>query len=192
MSNHVDIAKAVSVIAAAYPSFNPSKETVEVYYQLLRDLDADEIQVATLYCCAEDGRKFAPSVGEIRGAAKLLRGKAAGIPSAFEAWQEVCDAPKSGETKRATEEKNEDGAWIIEVTKYKWSHPLVERTASLLGWPDFPGDNTMADRAHFLKAYDEQFGNSAQNEMQLPMIADYIEKRRKSLPQPISKLLESK
>lgn len=192
MSSTTDIAKVVSIIAAAYPSFSTSKQTVEIYYRLLQDLNAEEVQAATWYCCAEDGRKFAPSVGEIRGAAKILRGKVAGIPSSFEAWQEVCDAPKSGEMKRVLEEKNDDGVWVIEVKKYHWTHPLVERTAVLLGWPEFPGENVMADRAHFLKAYDEQCGNSAQNEMQLPMITNYIEKRRPSLPQSISKLLEKK
>lgn len=190
MASPADVAKAVTVISAAYPSFNASKETVEVYYKMLEDLPAEEINLAVLKCCAEDGRKFAPSVGELRGAVKEIRAQAAGVPSPFEAWEEVCHAPRSGETKSVTDEQDENGAWIIEVKKYQWSHSIVERTARLLGFPDFPDlENIGVERAHFLRAYDEQVGKMSDEELELPMIARYVEKKRLDKPKPIKELV---
>lgn len=184
MASQIEVSQVVVMIGSAYPNFSPTKETVGVYYELLKDIPADLLKVAALKCCGETGRKFAPSVGELRGAVSEIGQKSKGIPSTLEAWDEVCKAPKSGEYVRVTDEYNEQGAVIIERTPFKWSHPLVEKVALMMGFPDFPKpDNESVDRAHFFKQYDIELNNYSNDEIQLPEVTRYIEAQKsKALP----------
>ena len=184
MASQVEISQIVVMIGAAYPNFAPTKETVSVYYELLKDLPADALKVATLQCCAETGRKFAPGIGEIRGAVSQISRKAQGIPSVLEAWDEVSNAPKSMQYKRVTDEYDENGSVIIEIRPFKWSHTLVEKVALMMGFPDFPKiENESVDRAHFFKQYEIELNNYSNAEIELPEVTRYIEAQQaKALP----------
>lgn len=184
MASQLEISQIVVMIGAAYPNFAPTKETVSVYYELLKDLPADALKVATLQVCAETGRKFAPGIGEIRGAVSNIHRKTQGIPSTLEAWDEVSNAPKSLQYKRVTDERDERGSVIIEVRPFTWSHPLVEKVALMLGFPDFPkADNESIDRAHFFKQYETELSNYSSAEIELPEVTRYIEAQQaKVLP----------
>jgi hypothetical protein len=176
MSSKTEMAQIVGMIGSAYPNFNGAKETVAVYYELLNDLPLDLVRAATLQCCAEAGRKFAPSVGEIRGMAGELYRKAQGVPTALEAWDETCKAPKRGELIRATDEVDENGNSFIERTKFVWSHPLVEKVARMLGFPNFPNlENLSTDRAHFFKQYELELSKYKGEAVELPEVTRYIE-----------------
>jgi hypothetical protein len=185
MASQIEVAQVMAVIGSAYPNFAVTKETVQVYYDLLNDLPVDLLRAATLKCCGEAGRKFAPSVGEIRGASAELMARSGGVPSTLEAWNEVCNAPKSGEYKRLTDEQDENGSWIIEVTPFSWSHPLVGKVAVMLGFPNFPNpENESVDRAHFFKQYEAELQRYSSDTVELPQVTQYIETRRggKALP----------
>jgi hypothetical protein len=176
MASQIEVAQVVAMLGSAYPNFSATKETVSVYYELLKDLPADLLKVAALQCCAEAGRKFAPSVGELRGAAAEITHKTQGIPSALQAWNEVCKAPRSGEYRRITDEHDEHGNIIVQVRKLQWSHPVVEKVAKLLGWPRFPDpDNESIDRAHFLKQYELEVERATSAAVELPEVTRYIE-----------------
>ena len=171
-----EIVAIMAVISSSYPSFVATKETIQVYYDLLKDLDVELVKAATLKACAEAGRKFAPSVGEIRGTCSDILAQAQGVPSTLEAWGEVCNAPKSGETKHATDEQDEQGRYIIEVTPHEWSHSLVKRVADMMGWPSFPDVGNMSvERAHFFKQYDAELSRLMNTETELPAVTNYIE-----------------
>lgn len=177
MASQIEIAQIVNMIAAAYPHFSEkvTQQTVDVYYELLKDLPADLLKAATLQCCAEAGRKFAPSVGELRGAAVELQVKAQGVPSALEAWNETCTAHY-----RKVDENNlffRDGqVYTVDPDAHQWSSPLVEKVAKMLGWPDFPDpDNESVDRAHFLKQYDAELSRFTSSVIELPEVTRYIE-----------------
>lgn len=177
MANLMEVSQVVAMIGSAYPSFQPTKETVSVYYQLLKDLPADLLKASTLQCCAEAGRKFAPSVGEIRGAAETLNRKAQGIPSALEAWNEVCKAPYHDYSRYP--HFDGENFHYTDPNPYQWSHPLVEKVARLLGWPDFPDPkNTSVDRAHFFKQYDAEVEMFSKGSVEIPEVTRYIEGRR--------------
>jgi hypothetical protein len=181
MANQIEVAQVVAMIGSAYPNFSPTKETVGVYYELLKDLPLDLLRASALQCCAEAGRKFAPSVGELRGAASEIERRAQGIPSALEAWNETCNAPYRdyGKYPLFTGGKVYDEA----PNPHQWSHPLVERVAKLLGWPNFPNpENESVDRAHFLKQYEIEVTNQKANAIELPAVTQYIESRQKALP----------
>lgn len=176
MATQVEIASIVAMIGAAYPNFAPTKETVMVYYDLLKDLPADLLKVATLQCCAESGRKFAPSVGEIRGAVGDVKRQAQGVPSAIEAWGELLHAPKSEQTSEVSEDRDENGSVIIYVTPYKWSHPLVRKVAVMMGFPRFPDwESESFERTAFLKVYETELQAYLRQDTQLPEVTRFVE-----------------
>jgi hypothetical protein len=177
MANQIEISQVVAMIGSAYPNFSPTKETVGVYYELLKDLPLDLLRAAALQCCAESGRKFAPSVGELRGAAGEIGRKAQGVPTALEAWGEVCNAPYRDYKKYPLYSGGQ--VYYEDPNPHKWSHPLVEKVARLLGWPNFPGvDNEAVDRAHFLKQYEIELQHQTNEAVELPEVTRYIEARR--------------
>lgn len=182
MSTQNDVLQVVNLIGQAYPNFSPTRETVGVYYELLKDLPVDLLKAAALQCCAEAGRKFAPSVGELRGAAVALQVKAQGIPSTLEAWNETCTAHY-----RKVDENNlffRDGqVYTTDPDAHQWSHPMVEKVARLLGWPDFPDpENESTDRAHFFRQYDAELLRYTSNEIELPEVRRYIEDTKTNQP----------
>lgn len=169
MTDKPAIAQIVAVIATAYPNFQVKEQTYEIYWQLLQDIPEEELKAAVLNCLAESGRKFAPSIGEIRGAVQELRALRAGVPSAYEAWNEVLNADRS-------EDKPHPISWASPLKKHQWKNPLAEQAAKLLGWPQFPyGDNMAADRARFIECYEGLVEKASRGAMMLPDVARYLE-----------------
>jgi len=153
MADLKDIVKLTMMLAEGYPNWKVTDFTNEVYFQDLRDIPSDLLELAAQYCRTSQARdqRFAPSAGEIRAAASVLHSKALGIPSALEAWQEVCNAPKPYPADYIIYRNGER----IENPVYQWSHALVEKTARQFGWPDFPTfENESAERAQFFKQYE--------------------------------------
>ena len=171
-----EIVKILGVLAAAYPRFNLTEQTITAYTTFLRDMDAASLQAAAAQCATT--RDFFPSVHELRQAVAELERKAAGLPTAYEAYEDACDAHKPY-TLCGYDENHVYGERLIE---YKWLHSLVERVARQLGWPgDFPGDTPGVDRAHFVKAWEMAVTEKQQDSLMLPAVRDYIEKRFKQL-----------
>lgn len=162
MADKKEIAQIVGVISAAYPNFSPTPQTVEVYYQCLNDLPVDELKAATLQCISELGRKFAPSVGELRGAVAEIRKSSMNTPSAYEAWQEVL------------QQMSAVGSYGIP----EFSSPLIQRVVRSLGWRNLClSENQTADRARFLQAYEQVLERATHENMLLPEVRNYIEAR---------------
>lgn len=189
MANQAEVSQVVAMIGSAYPNFSATKETVGVYFELLKDLPLDLLRASALRCCAEAGRKFAPSVGEIRGAAGEIGRIAEGIPSALEAWAEVNKAYYRD--YRSCPLYADGQIFYEDPNPFKWSHPLVERVAKLMGWPKFPGnDNEAVDRAHFLKQYEIELQNKTAESVELPAVTGYIEARRNDKALPVGSELK--
>jgi len=60
-------------LAAAFPNSKPDKMTTQMYYELLRDIPADELKWVVDSCIASPFRVFPPTIGEIRGEWKQYR-----------------------------------------------------------------------------------------------------------------------
>lgn len=161
MATERDIAQVVSVIATAYPNWQPAPNTPELYFKLLGDIPTDELKAAVLHCVAEAGRKFAPSIGEIRGAVGVIRTKSTNLPSAYEAWQEVI-----------TQIRDNGG----DFGKPVWSNPLVERAVRSIGWRELRfSENQAADRARFIQCYEQLTERATQEDIMLPEVRGFIE-----------------
>jgi len=184
MADRQDITEILALISVAFPNFKMVQSgdvsTADAYLAFLGDLPADLLKVAVLQCCSESGRAFAPSVGEIRGAAGNIQKQTLGIPPAIDAWNEVCNAPKPYPAEYIIYRNGE----VIDHPVYEWSHPLVEKIAKQFGWPNFPNfENESTDRAHFFKQYEIASNNATNENMMLPEIRKYIEFNNPQLKQ---------
>ena len=174
MAELKDILQIINVMLAAFPNFKPTEGTAEIYYQTLSDIPTEELRAAVLHCLTENGRAFAPSVGEIRGAVAELRGMLANVPSSYQAWQEV--------QTQILENGGEFGHPV-------WSNPLVEKAVKRIGWrnlrmSDFPE----SERARFIACYEQLVSRAEKEEMLIPEIRGYIEANGGKLLSPMSQI----
>lgn len=182
MCELIDIDQIVEMLEIAFPNFKPrdKDQTKELYWQTLNDIPSDELKAAVLHCLTEAGRAFAPSVGEIRGAVNEIKRLVKHVPSALEAWGELLHAPKTEEYKDIVEE---NGQTFIQVTPYKWSHPLVRKVAVMMGFPKFPDwESESYERTAFFKAYEIELQSYLKQDDLLPIVTNYIENSKVENP----------
>ena len=165
MANPTEISKILAMLALAFPKFSLEKDTIAVYSRLLADLPSELLEAAAIRCATNFD--FFPSVHEIRNTALSIRTQAENLPTAWEAWQQVVDSRRHDFLF--------SGGKIIDGI---FSHPLVERIAYLMGWPSFPGENLSTDRAHFIRAYEEELKKFLEQERDIPEVRKYIESHR--------------
>jgi len=178
MATRQDVVEVLTMLAAVYPRYKLTKETIAAYAILLEDLDPNELRAAAKDLATRG--QFFPSVHELRSGVVRLRTLAAGVPTPYEAWAEVINTGPEIEIKL---DGSEETGWFITRSHYQWSHPLVELVARQLGWPAFPStaDSLMADRAHFFKAYEQAVNDAMIDEMTLPDVKQFIDARRQHL-----------
>ena len=176
MCEKQDIARLVAITSAAYPAWNVNEYTIEVYYQDLRDLPADLLFAAATKARTNASRNlaFAPSTGEIRRAAAEILRSVRGVPSSYQAWQEVVRA-------------------MVDVGSYgtpSWSHPLIGQAVDALGWRNLcMSENAVADRARFIQAYEQLAERNETEMMEPPAVRGYIEQASgRSLPVPFDQI----
>jgi hypothetical protein len=168
MSTREDIKNAMAFMACSYPNYHPILEgqvnAVDVMFNLLGDLPVETLQVAVQACCAEPGRAFAPSAGEIRGMAIQLHAQAAELPTAAEAWGLIMESFKHITSERET----------------MLAHPLIQEAIRCMGGLERIGlsEDNMADRAHFLKIYQQLYDRELSYAAQLPAVTTYIEAQK--------------
>lgn len=173
MATNKTISSVLKIILAAYPRFEISEETVRVWGMFMADLDDELLQAAVARFISSSDHAFPPSIPELRHQATEIRREIAGVPLAFEAWEEVLKAPTPSPYRPFR-----DGQFQ-EPDQYQWSHEAVALVAKRLGWgKGFPGSNIEADRAHFLKAYDAEVNKRLRAQTQIPQVTTYIEAER--------------
>lgn len=184
MANTQTIMQVLAEIRILYPMmFDVNEERAAVWSLYLRDLPDDLLLAALKHYVATAKDNYPPSVPALRHAAAQLQRKAAGVPTAFEAWEDLLEVGDGKPRSRISDQLDETGRPIIEHVTRSFRHPLVETVARQLGWPKFPGDNPEADRAHFVKAYDAAVNKAMDEERELPEVRAWIEQSRgKALP----------
>ena len=167
MATKSEVAKLMGVIAAAFPSFVLKQETITVYAEMLKDVDYALLEAAAKQVMTEDS-PFFPSLGHWRQTAFDLAEKSAGVPSAFEAWNEVWEAVTH--------------LWTHEEPQ--WSHPLIAQTVKVVGFNRLCYanlDEVGFERANFYKVYESLLQRARDDVRMLPdvkaasgMLADGI------------------
>lgn len=186
MANSRTIAQVLAEITVLYPlMFTPTPEQTTIWSMYLRDLDDELLLNALHHYVATAKDNYPPSVPALRRAASDLKRQAAGVPTAFEAWENLLEVGDGHYRTRIADECSEDGRILIEHIKVDFSHPLVKQVASQLGWPRFPNQADInIDRAHFFKAYESAVGKITDEERELPDVRAYLEKiKQPALPQ---------
>lgn len=163
MASPLDIVNLTARLSAAYPNWNISDLTNEIYYEDLKDLGADELMLAAQHCRTSTQRdtRFAPSTGELRKAVEDMRNMARNVPSAFAAWEEVL------------RQININGG---DFGNPVWSSPLIEKAVKYIGWRELRmSENQTADRARFIQCYEQLIERASKEEMLPPQIRGYVE-----------------
>lgn len=189
MAERKDIAAIQARLIASYPNYHPADHALvsQVWLEILGDLPSDLLKAAVLQYSSES-HDFAPSAGTIRAYAFRIQAEAAGVPDAYQAYNEVATKPTRG-PRIGEFQQLPDGTYGHPTGPVEWTHPLVERVATLLGWPHtFPSDNPVADRAQFAKAWDAQINKYMTGAARLPVVEQYIEQSRQSLLLGVTKL----
>jgi hypothetical protein len=160
MATLKELAKVMGGLAILYPRFELKKETIVAYHRILGDLPYEMLNAASL----EIGRAntFFPSAAELRKAAMALVERADGVPSAQDAWGEVCRSFGSHGFYRGAPE---------------WSHALVGKAvAAIGGYAELcHSDNPIADRARFIEAYNAYLARDRNDKAMLPEVRRMIE-----------------
>jgi hypothetical protein len=76
MASREEIAQIIGYMKLVFPNYNPDitshPNTIDVFEDLLGDMKSETLQSAVKAACKESDRAFAPSAGEIRGAAMRM------------------------------------------------------------------------------------------------------------------------
>jgi hypothetical protein len=157
MTSASDIGKAIRILIAGYPYFTPSPDTIRVYTIMLQDLDPDIlVEVIKLHLATN---KFFPSVAELREEYAKIIERASRTPTPIEAWGEVVrQMERTGSYRRPT-----------------FSNPLIEKVVNYMGWETLClSENPVADRAHFMKAYETVLNREREDLVMLPETRETI------------------
>ena len=163
MIERIEFMKILAALAALYPYFKLKPVTIDAYYAILGDLDENLLEAATLQIGSE-GRRFFPVAGELRQCAFDLLDRQADVPTAWDAWAEVCK--RIGDT-------GYDRKWIPE-----FSHPLIKRAVDAVGgWLVLcMSENGVADRARFAQAYETLAKRERIKSRILPEVREAVER----------------
>lgn len=135
-----DVAKLLAFVAAAIPSVKIPSATVEAWWAILGDLDADVALAALRRVLATQEIPALPTPGAIRRAAAELTHPR--LPSPEEAWATVL-----GAVRRHGHYDPPGGAWDFE-------HEPVRRAVRTIGWDTLClSADIGVERAHFMRIY---------------------------------------
>ena len=135
-ATQIDVLKALKLLGEAYPAFQMSSSSIEVYVRLLSDLPAALLDQAAIEHVSRSA--FFPTIAELRAAAFDLLEAANPSLSPHEAWLLVQD-----EIQR-----------LGHAGRPELADPLLVRAVDALGWRQLClSDNPIADRAHFVQVY---------------------------------------
>lgn len=142
----------------AYPNKAIGEETIAIYLRLLSDIPADVLKAAALAHVTKSA--FFPAVAELRDAAAGLMERAMNVPTAYDAWDEVCQRIATHGHYRLPE----------------FSHPLVKKAVDGCGgWVTLcMSENQIADRARFFQVYEVYQGRQKEDNRMLPEVAGMI------------------
>jgi hypothetical protein len=156
MATERAVVEVCGVLAAAYPSFSLTRETIAVYQRVLSDLPDELLQTAALDAISKC--KWFPTVAELRDAALSIRTNSMAQLSAFEAWDEVC---------RLIRDQGH-------VSTPEFSHPWIAAAVRQSGgWVRLcMSENTVADRARFIEGFQDAQRRNLEGERTLPQVKD--------------------
>jgi hypothetical protein len=136
MATEIEILRVLKILGDVYPSYQLSSSAIEVYVRLLADIPGPVLEQSALDHISRS--TFFPSIAELRSAAFSIIEAAEPSPSEYEAWSEV-----QSEIQRVGHSSNPH-----------LTNPVTAQVVEQLGWRTLClSENPVADRAHFVQAY---------------------------------------
>lgn len=168
MANSEEIQQVFRLLNVNYPNYAKSllpgvlKEQLELWQKLLADLPCEILKASALQHMASS--QWFPTVSELRNGAGAIAAPAARV--AIEAWGDVVTEMASPRSYRYADGFHEFP---------KFTDPLVQKIVDSMGWGNLCGsDDTTADRARFLQAYEAMARRATEDRMQLPVVRDLV------------------
>lgn len=148
---------------SAYPHAQITEGTVAVYLRLLADIPPGELQTVVDQCIASG--KFLPTVAEIRDKWHALT-RTLCQPTATDGWDEVQRQIRS----------------VGHIGLPTFDNPITARVVKAMGWRDLcASENVIADRAHFMRMYEQLAERGEQVQRLLPQALAMAERHNGGL-----------
>ena len=155
MATEQQVIKLMAVMSLAYPNFQLKDGQTELYFQMLKDIDNELLEIASKHLITT--RQFFPSISEWRNAAFDLAIDRAHIPTMYEAWDNACKVMKRW------------GIYNGDAPDEVYLHPLVAKTARVIGYHNLYNSNwTDFDRGNFYKVYESLSTRASDDIRMLP------------------------
>jgi hypothetical protein len=158
-----EVAKLLVVLAASYPKFEVDDVKVQVWHEMLGDLDYAVASMAVKKIIMQN--TFPPAIAEVRKAAIEISSPR-GLTAA-EAWGEVIRAIR-------------DYGYYREKEAMTSMSPITAQVVRYLGWREIClSEEPEILRAHFLKMYDQVAAREQEKQLLSPTMQTEIKKLAK-------------
>lgn len=154
----MSITPIIRQLFSTYPNTQVTVQTVAQYDRLLSDIPPDELQTVVDQAIAEC--KFLPTIAELRERwHNLTRGL--GQPSPAEGWDEVMRQVRA----------------VGYIGTPEFANPITARVVKAMGWRELcASENVVADRAHFMRMYEQLQARTEQLQKLLPQSVDMAQR----------------
>jgi hypothetical protein len=202
MATKEEITKILMTLLASFPAFQPkvrAEEMRDAYHAILGDLEAERLMKAAVHLCST--QRFFPAAAELRAAYFELAERASDVPSAQDAWAEVCYRlrvkfryveGRGIQVSRLMREHAWGGSFEVGApTAESWSNPLIQKAIDAIGgWVMLcHSENEVADRARFLEAYNVYLARERETVRMLPGVQQVVKRlagqAHPKLPEPV-------
>jgi len=157
MATEIETLRVLKILGDVYPTYQLSSSAIEVYVRLLADIPGCVLEQSALDHISRS--RFFPSIAELRSAAFSIIEASNPIPIEYEAWSEV-----QAEIHR-----------IGHCNYPHFNNPITSEVVEQLGWRTLClSENPVADRAHFVQAYQALAERERNSAHRLPMVAEFI------------------
>ncbi len=149
LDREIELTKLLGFLAAAYPNSQMTGESLKVYRAMLSDIPIEVLNVAVQQSVAEN--EFLPVPATLRK--MCLRLTQREEMNGFEAWEVVRAAI---------------GA-VGSYRKPNFENALIGQAVNCIGWSQLcRSENEVADRAHFVKVFEQLKERKQRDLMLLP------------------------
>jgi hypothetical protein len=136
LATEIETLRVLKILGDVYPTYKLSRSGVEVYVQLLADIPGAMLEQSALDHISHS--TFFPSIAELRSAAFSIIEAIDPAPTEYEAWSAV-----QVEIHR-----------VGYCNQPQFDNPITAQVVEQLGWRYLClSENPVADRAHFVQAY---------------------------------------
>jgi hypothetical protein len=157
MATEIETLRVIKILGDVYPSFQLSSSAIEMYVQLLADIPGSVLEQSALDHISRS--RFFPTIAELRSAAFSIIDATDPIPTEYEAWSAV-------------------QAEIHRVGHYDYptlDNTIAAQVVEQLGWHYLClSENPVADRAHFVQAYQTIAERERTSAHRLHMVTEFI------------------